>query len=75
MYVSSTALLRQEAGENQQMFIIYISTAAAKQCLDVDTWLHWYVVINAFLIVDSNASTENLMTDFWLSCLTWNLNP
>lgn len=72
-YLSSTALITQESTENQQMYITYISTTPAKQCLDFDTWLHWCVVINAFLIVDSSASTESLMTDFWLSRLTWNL--
>ena len=73
MYLSSTALIRQESRENQQMYITSVLTAPAKQCLDFDTWLHWCVVINAFLIVDSSASTESLMTDFWLSRLTWNL--
>ena len=73
MYLSSTALTRQEPRENWHMYITYISIAPVKQCLDFDTCLHWCVVINAFLIVDSSASTESLMTDFWLSHLTWNL--
>lgn len=70
MYLSSTASIRQEYRENQQMCITYTSTAPTKQCLEFDTWLHWCVVINAFLIADSSASTESLMTYFWLSCLT-----
>lgn len=36
-YLSSTALITQESTENQQMYITYISTTPAKQCLDFDT--------------------------------------
>lgn len=63
MYLSSTASIRQEYRENQQMYITYISTAPTKQCLEFDTWLHWCVVINAFLIADRNDWFLTFMLD------------
>lgn len=45
------------------MYITYISTAPTKQCLEFDTWLHWCVVINAFLIADRNDWFLTFMLD------------